>query len=135
MLGTPAFKLTSPTGDVVFECKASAKEVKAELEARLFAYARKPIGVVVPTTSEMAAVAKARFPRRNATAPSQSSSMKPPPPDALDHVVGKNDEEMRLGAHEIFVSYGSGMGKLKLRIPAAKTHTAPNIKPLFRDDV
>ena len=26
-----------------------AKEVKAELEARLFAYARKPIGVVVPT--------------------------------------------------------------------------------------
>jgi hypothetical protein len=83
----------------------------------------------------MAAVAKARFPRRNATAPSQSSSMKPPPPDALDHVVGKNDEEMRLGAHEIFVSYGSGMGKLKLRIPAAKTHTAPNMKPLFRDDV
>ena len=83
--------------------KASVcKEVKAELEARLFAYARKPIGVVVPTTSEMAAVAKARFPRRNATAPSQSSSMKPPPPDALDHVVGKNDEEMRLGAHEIF---------------------------------
>jgi uncharacterized protein (DUF1697 family) len=36
MLGTPAFKLTSPTGDVVFESKASAKEVEAELEAVLF---------------------------------------------------------------------------------------------------
>lgn len=81
-----------------------AKEVKG-----------KPIGVVVPTTSEMAAVAKARFPRRNATAPSQSSSMKPPPPDALDQVVGKHDEEMRLGAHEILISYGSGMEELKLR--------------------
>ena len=61
--------------------------------------------------------------------------MKPPPPDALDHVVGKNDEEIRLGAHELFVSYGSVVGKSKLRIPAAKTHTAPNMKPLFRDDV
>jgi uncharacterized protein (DUF1697 family) len=50
---------TSPTGDIVFESKASSKEVKAELEARLFAHAGKPIGVVVRTASEMAAVAKA----------------------------------------------------------------------------
>ena len=132
MLGTPAFKLTSPTGDIVFESKASAKEVKAELEARLFAHAGKPIGVVVRTASEMAAVAKANpLPRRNVTAPSQSSSIEPPPPDALDHVVGKNDEETRLGAHEIVVSCGSGMGNSKLRIPAAKTGTAPNMKTVI----
>jgi hypothetical protein len=49
----------------------------------------------------------------------------------LDHVVGKNDEEIRLGAHEIFVSCGSGMGKSKLRIPAAKTGTAPNMKTVI----
>jgi hypothetical protein len=45
----------------------------------------------------------------------------PPPSNALDHAVGAKDERKRLGTREIFVHYGRGMGKSKLRIPAAKT--------------
>jgi uncharacterized protein (DUF1697 family) len=47
------------SGNVVFESKASPRKVKCELEASLLAYAGKPMGVVVRTASEMAAVLKA----------------------------------------------------------------------------
>ena len=84
------------SGNVVFESKASAAKVKAALEERLHAYAGKPIGVVVRTAAEMAAVLKANpFPK---AAPSQAVAIfldKPPPADALEHAVGVNDEKMR----------------------------------------
>src|SRR5215813_9385730 len=47
------------SGNVVFESKAGPSRVKAELESRLLAYFGKPVGVVVRTASEMAAVLKA----------------------------------------------------------------------------
>ncbi len=105
------------SGNVVFESKASPAKVKSALEARLLAYARKPIGVVVRTASEMAAVVKAN-PFSN-TAPNHTVAIfldDTPPSDALDHAVGAKDERMRmrLGAREIFVHYGSGMGRSKL---------------------
>jgi uncharacterized protein (DUF1697 family) len=56
----------------------------------------------------------------------------PPPRDALKHAVGRNDEEMRLGKREIFVHYGSGMGRSKLRIPAAKMGTARNLNTIAK---
>jgi uncharacterized protein (DUF1697 family) len=39
---------------------------------------------------------------------------------------------MRLGEREIFVHYGSGMGRSKLRIPAAKTGTARNMNTVAK---
>jgi uncharacterized protein (DUF1697 family) len=52
------------SGNVVFESKRAASKVKAELEARLLAYAKKPIGVVLRTAADMAAVLKANpFPK------------------------------------------------------------------------
>jgi uncharacterized protein (DUF1697 family) len=53
-----------------------------------------------------------------------------PPVDALAHVFGRRDEQLRLGEREIFVHYGSGMGRSKLRIPAAKTGTARNMNTI-----
>jgi uncharacterized protein (DUF1697 family) len=41
------------SANVVFESNASPARVKSELEARLFAYAGKPVGVAVRTASEM----------------------------------------------------------------------------------
>jgi len=56
----------------------------------------------------------------------------PPPSDALEHAVGVKDEEIRLGAREIYVYYGSGMGKSKLKIPAAKSGTARNMNTVAK---
>ena len=82
------------SGNVVFESKAPESKVKAELEKRLQAYAGKPMGVAVRTAAEMAAVVKANpFPKAS---PSQAVAIfldKPPPSDALDHVVQRGPSD------------------------------------------
>jgi uncharacterized protein (DUF1697 family) len=121
------------SGNVVFESTASETKVKAELENRLHAYAGKPMGVVVRTAAEIAAVVKANpFPKAS---PSQAVAIfldQPPAADALKRAVGVNDEKMRLGKREIFVHYPSGQGRSKLRIPAAKTGTARNMNTIAK---
>jgi uncharacterized protein (DUF1697 family) len=121
------------SGNVVFESKAPEAKVKAALEKRLQSYAGAPIGVIVRTDAEMAAVLKANpFPKAS---PSQAVAIfldKPPPRDALDHAAGVNDEAMRLGKREVYVHYPSGMGRSKLRIPAAKAGTARNMNTIAK---
>jgi len=121
------------SGNVVFESKNAAAKVKVQLEARLLAYAKKPIGVVLRTAAEMAGILKANpFPK---TEPKFTYAIfldQRPPRDALEQAVGQSDEEMRLGAREIFVHYPSGMGRSKLRIPAAKMGTARNMNTVAK---
>ena len=121
------------SGNVVFAAKQSASKVKAALEKRLQAYAGKPVGVIVRTPDEMAAILKSNpFPR---SAPNWTVVIfldDPPPADALDHITGRKDEEVRLGKREIYVAYGAGMGRSRLKIPAAKKGTARNINTIAK---
>ena len=121
------------SGNVVFQSAAGVKRVKTELESRLLSYAGKPVGVAIRMASEMAAVVKANpFPK---AAPSHTVAIfldEAPPPDALAHAAGVRDEEMHLGVREIYVHYGTGMGRSKLRIPAANTGTARNINTITK---
>jgi uncharacterized protein (DUF1697 family) len=116
------------SGNVVFRSAAKSNRVKAELEARLLAYAKKPIGVVVRTAAEMGAVLKANpFPK---AAPNRTIVIffdVPLPPNALALAAGIQDEELRLGEREIYVHYGDGMRGSKLRIPAARIGTMRNM--------
>ena len=41
-------------------------------------------------------------------------------------------EEVALGAREIYVHYGAGMGRSKLRIPGARTGTARNTNTIAK---
>ena len=121
------------SGNVVFGSKASAAKVKSEIEARLLAYAGKPVGIFVRTASEMQAVLNGNpFPGKPANFTVAIFLDDPPPPDALDHAVGKADEEMRLGSREIYVHYGAGMGRSKLKIPAATYGTARNMNTIAK---
>jgi len=119
------------SGNVVFETKAAKAAVKSELERRLLAFAGKPIGIVLRTGSEMQAVLLANpFPK---AAPNLTYAIfldERPPSDALDDAVGLKDEEMQLGKREIYVHYANGMGRSKLRIPAAKSGTARNMNTI-----
>src|SRR5262249_24478552 len=117
----------------VFESKAASAKVKAELEARLHEYAGKPIGVVVRTAAEMRAVIKANpFPDAEGKYTYAIFLDHTPPRDALDHVTDQSHEKMSLGEREIFVHYPSGMGRSKLKIPAAKTGTARNMNTVAK---
>lgn len=121
------------SGNVVFESKAAASKVKSELEARLLEYAGKPVGVLVRTAPEMQAVLKANpFPDAEPNHTYAIFLDGRPPGDALDHVTGQNEEKMSLGDREIFVHYPSGMGRSKLKIPAAKMGTARNMNTVAK---
>jgi len=121
------------SGNVVFSSPLPENQVKARLEKRLREYAGKPVGVAVRTAQEMADVLKANpFP---GSAPNRTVAIfldTPPPADALEHARGRQDEEARLGKREIYVSYGSGMGKSKFKIPAAEPGTARNINTIAK---
>jgi uncharacterized protein (DUF1697 family) len=121
------------SGNVVFDSDAAPGAVKSALEAKLNAYAGKPVGVALRTAGEMRAVLE-----RNPFAKSPPNFTvaifldEAPPSDAIDRVVGAADEEMRLGSREIYVHYPGGMGRSKLRIPAAKSGTARNMNTVAR---
>jgi len=55
-----------------------------------------------------------------------------PAADASDDVRGRAGEEIQLGRREIYVYYPSGMGKSKLRIPAARSGTARNLNTVAK---
>jgi len=121
------------SGNVVFESRHSAAKVKAALERRLQAYAGKPVGVAIRTAEEMAAVLKANpFPKAQPNWTVAIFLDDAPPADALDDVRGQQDEEVRLGKREIYVAYGAGMGRSKLRIAAAAKGTARNINTVAK---
>lgn len=121
------------SGNVVFTAERSEAEVRKGLEKRLEAYAGKPVGVHVRTAAEMAQVlADNPFPD---TKPNWTVAIflnEAPAKDALDTVRDRTDEEVRLGKREIYVAYGSGMGRSKLKIPAAKEGTARNINTIAK---
>jgi uncharacterized protein (DUF1697 family) len=121
------------SGNVVFESKAAAAKVKSELEARLLAYAGKPVGVTVRTAREMQAVLNANpFPDGEPNLTCAIFLDSSDPRDALEHVTGRGDEKLILGDREIFVCYPSGMGRSKLKIPAAKAGTARNMNTVAK---
>jgi uncharacterized protein (DUF1697 family) len=116
------------SGNVVFTSSASAAAVKTMLEKRLLDYAGKPIAVIVRTAREMAAILDANPFRTNEPKHTYVVFLDAPPPrNALDSVTGRIDEDMRLGRREIFITYPTGMGRSKLKIPAAKMGTARNL--------
>lgn len=121
------------SGNVVFGTKLTATKAKAALERRLQEYAGKPVDVIIRSAEEMADVLKANpFPKAPPNFTVAIFLDDSPPADALKHIKGRQDEEVRLGKREIYVAYGSGMGRSKLKIPAAAKGTARNINTIAK---
>ena len=121
------------SGNVVAERDGSETQAKADLEAELEAYGRKPVGVIVRTAAEIAkVVASNPFPSRAANLTVAIFLDAAPPADALKDLKGQANEELRLGAREIYVHYPDGIGRSKLSIPAARNGTARNMNTVAR---
>lgn len=121
------------SGNVVAERSGSETEAKAALEAELKSYAGKPVGVIVRTAAEMAKVAADNpFSDKAANFTVAIFLDRAPPHGALKDAKGQANEEMRLGAREIYVHYPDGMGRSKLRIPAAADGTARNMNTVAK---
>jgi uncharacterized protein (DUF1697 family) len=121
------------SGNVVFESKLSESSVKAKLERCLEDYAGKPVGILIRTGAELAAVL-ANNPFSSA-APNRTVAIfldAPPPADVLDSLSGQQTEEIALGTREIYVHYKDGIARSKLKIPATGTGTARNMNTVAK---
>jgi uncharacterized protein (DUF1697 family) len=121
------------SGNVVFSSDLDAAAVKALIEARLTIYAGKLMPVMVRNAAEIAAVLT-----ENPFVDAPGSRVvsvfldAPPPADALSLARHAKDEEMALGAREIYVHYPQGQGVSKLKIPAAADGTARNMNTVAK---
>ncbi|CAJ0737600.1 hypothetical protein R16034_00782 [Ralstonia edaphis] len=130
-IGLTGVRTYIASGNVVFQSRLAEATIKSKLERCLEDYAGKPVGVLVRTGAELAAVLEGN-PFKTA-APNRTVAIfldTPPPPDALAAATGLRTEEMALGTREIYVHYGDGMADSKLKIPAAKTGTARNMNTI-----
>jgi uncharacterized protein (DUF1697 family) len=111
------------SGNVVLDSRAAPARVKAALEARLQEHFGKAAGVIVRTAAEMVVIVAANpFPKADPSKTAVLFLNASPPRDALNNAAGRRDEEMVLG------DYPTGMGRSRLRIPAARTATARNLR-------
>lgn len=121
------------SGNVVFKAKASSAKVQAALQKRLHTYAGKPVGVHVRTLSELEAVLAGNpFPGAQPNRTVTIFLNEAPDTSVLSTARGQTEEELRLGAREIYVYYGDGMAHSKLVIPAAADGTARNMNTIAK---
>jgi uncharacterized protein (DUF1697 family) len=122
------------SGNVVFTSDSTEQSIKVLLKTRLESHTGYPVGVLVRTATAMAdIVARNPFPDAPGGHLAVVFLEHAATPDILDDVSGRaDDEELRLGHREIYVWYGSGMGRSKLRTPAARTGTARNMNTVAK---
>ena len=121
------------SGNVVFRSAASEDEARHALEARLHAYAGKPVGVIIRSASEIAAVAAENpFPDKPGNRVIAVFTDAPLAEHPLDGAPGIQNEEVRLGRRELFVFYPNGMARTRLRLPAERTGTTRNMNTVTK---
>jgi uncharacterized protein (DUF1697 family) len=121
------------SGNVVFQSTKTEPQVKTALAAALAEYAGKPVGVLLRTAAEMAAVLAANPFRQMPGNRTMAFFLdKPPAADALQTVSNRVREELALGLREIYAYYPDGMGGSKLKIPAARYGTARNMNTIAK---
>ena len=94
----------------------------------------KDVRVMLRTADEMEAVVQANpfadAPRNRVQAFFMNE---PPPANLMESIRNKADERVASGTREVFVAYGErGIGRSRLRIPAAEAGTARNMNTVAR---
>src|SRR5687768_11201993 len=107
------------SGNLLFASKRSEAAVARLLEDRLKAHMKAEVPVLVRTAAELEGVLKANpFVEQSGSKVTAIFLENTPPKDALETADRIADEELVLGAREIYVHYPGGMGRSKLRLPA-----------------
>jgi len=121
------------SGNVVFEARSSAQAVRAELEQCLSVHTGRSVGVFVRTADEICRVLTDNpFADRAANLTYAFFLHDAPTAASVRDVRGQSDEEIRAGRRELYVFYPAGMGRSKLRIPAAEQGTARNMNTVAK---
>jgi uncharacterized protein (DUF1697 family) len=123
------------SGNLLFASSKPEEKLRLLLEKELQAHMGKAVRVMLRTADEMAAVVRANpFPDAPAKNVQAFFMNEPPPANLLDTLRSKaDDERVAPGVREVFVAYGEkGIGRSRLRIPAAEAGTARNMNTVAR---
>ena len=121
------------SGNLLFTSNLTEAEVKQRMEKAIADYFGKPVPVFVRSAGEMAEAVKRdpftddkpsrRFAHFIDEAPVQAM---------LDEARDVAGERLALGPRLLYVSYGDGIGKTKLKLPAVKQGTARNMNSVAK---
>lgn len=121
------------SGNLLVVTDLAESTVKRRVEERLAGYFGKPVPAFVRSAEEMAEAVK-----RNPFADDKPSRVMAqfiddePTKAMIDEARGVNGERLALGPRLIYVSYGEGIGKSRLKLPAVRQGTARNMNSVAR---
>jgi len=134
-LGLESPRTFIASGNLLFASQREEAELRSLLETRLKSHMNREVRVMLRTADEMESVARAN-PFADAAGNNTLAFFMndPPPADLLATVRNQaDDERIAAGAREVFVAYGErGIGKSRLRIPAAEAGTARNMNTVAK---
>ena len=121
------------SGNLLFDSNLAEAEARARIEARLEAFFGKPVAVFVRTAAELAATAAANpFDDDKPSRVMAHFIAEEPVATMLAEARDVAGERMALGPRVIIVSYGEGIGKTRLKLPAVKRGTARNMNSVAK---
>ena len=123
------------SGNLVFASDKPEEKLREMLEERIQAHMDKAVRVMLRTAAEMDAVVRANPFKDAAGNQVQAFFMNDPPPKDLADTIRNqaDDERVAPGTREVYVAYGErGIGRCRMRIPAAETGTARNMNTVAK---
>jgi uncharacterized protein (DUF1697 family) len=123
------------SGNLLFASDEPEEKLRRMLQEGLQAHMGKDVRVMLRTADEMEAVVQANpFPDAPGNRVQAFFMNEPPPANLLEGVRNRaDDERVAAGTREVFVAYGErGIGRSRLRIPAAEAGTARNMNTVAR---
>jgi uncharacterized protein (DUF1697 family) len=121
------------SGNLLFTTDLTESTIQMRMERKLADHFGKPWRVHVRSAAEMAEAAK-----KNPFSDDKPSRVmahffgEHPEQSMLDQARDVAGERLALGPRLIYVSYGEGIGKSKLKLPAIKKGTARNMKSVAK---
>jgi len=134
-LGLKDVRTYIASGNLLFTSSKPEEKLRRILEEELRAHMSKDVRVMLRTADELEAVVRANPYRDQAQNQVQAFFMnEAPPADVLATARNKaDDERIAAGIREVYVAYGErGIGKSRLRIPAAEAGTARNMNTVAK---
>ena len=121
------------SGNLLFGSDLDEAEIKMRMETRIADYFGRAVPVYVRSAAEMAEVAAANPFGDDKPSRSFAYFLDDPPVQAMiDEARDAAGERLALGPRVLYVSYGAGIGKTRLKLPISAHATARNMNSVAR---
>jgi uncharacterized protein (DUF1697 family) len=133
-LGLKQARTYIASGNLLFVSARREEPLRRALEREMKAHMGRELRVMLRSAAEMADVVNTNpFTDSPGNRVQAFFLNEAPPKDLLDTARNRDDERIATGEREVFVAYGEkGIGRSRLRIPAAEAGTARNMNTVAR---